>query len=163
MIIQDRMINIIATVKTNKEHWRKMEEDESTTPIESDNEPYICSLRVGGKFNFYVKICMKRKYCLHTCLRNFCASLWPSKDIFLNYFCQFVLNRYLDMVLWRLAIFFDSHFKKVPSHFHPRQEPYTWGYWNQVVCKYCKQPDFNRPMYKVSKYYSLRKSCWPID
>ena len=33
--------DIIATVKTNKEHWRKMEEDESTTPIESDNEPYI--------------------------------------------------------------------------------------------------------------------------
>ena len=60
---------------------------------------------------------------------------------------------------WLFAIFFDGDFEKVPSHIHPRLEPYTWGYWNQVVCKYCKQPDFNRPMYKVSKYYSLRKSC----
>ena len=37
-----------------------MEEDESTTPIESDNEPYICSLRVGGKFNFYLEIILPR-------------------------------------------------------------------------------------------------------
>ena len=71
MTIQDRMINIIATVKTT----RKMEEDESTTPTESDNEPYISSLRVGGKFNFYLEICMKRKYCLHIRLINFCVSL----------------------------------------------------------------------------------------
>ena len=68
-----------------------MEENESTTPTELDNEPYICSLRVGGKFNFYLEICMKRKYCLHIRLINFCASL-TFKIYFLKLFLSICLK-----------------------------------------------------------------------
>ena len=51
----DLMTNMIAIV--NK--IRKMVEDDQITPKESNNEPYMCSLRVCGKFNFYLDICMK--------------------------------------------------------------------------------------------------------
>ena len=59
------MTNIIATV--NK--IRKMEEDDQITPKETYNEPYICSSRVSGKFNFYLDICMKSKYYLYIFLK----------------------------------------------------------------------------------------------
>ena len=69
-----------------------MEEDESTTPTESDNEPYICSLRVGGKFQFLPRDMYEKKILSTYVLEKFLCESVTLKIYFLKLFLSICLK-----------------------------------------------------------------------